>query len=57
MATEDFSLYDVIIIASDQVPGFHVNFATSFLKFIAFIAAGWTSGCIGVKLPGDIRGK
>jgi hypothetical protein len=40
MATEDFSLYDVIIIESDQVPGFHTNFQASFAKFVTFVQNG-----------------
>lgn len=65
MASTDFSMYDVIIIASDQVPGFHVNFSANFAKFEAFVTnggtlevhaatAGWNSDCIGVQLPGGV---
>jgi hypothetical protein len=66
MATEDFSLYDVIIIASDQVPGFYVNFEASFTKFVNFVTAGgrlevhaatcgWNSPCgYSVDLPGGV---
>jgi len=66
MATEDFSLYDVIIIASDQVPDFHVNFAANFAKFVTFVTnggslevhaatCGWNSPCgYSVVLPGGV---
>ncbi len=66
MATEDFSLYDVIIIASDQVPGFHTNFVANFTKFVNFVTAGgrlevhaatcgWNSPCdYSVQLPGGV---
>jgi hypothetical protein len=66
MATEDFSLYDVIIIASDQVPGFHTNFVANFTKFVTFVTAGgrlqvhaatcgWNSPCgYSVQLPGGV---
>jgi len=66
MATEDFSLYDVIIIASDQVPGFHTNFVANFPKFVTFVqnggrlqvhaaTCGWNSPCgYSVQLPGGV---
>lgn len=65
MATIDFSLYGVIIIESDQVPGFHTNFTANFAKFDAFVSAGgrlevhaatagWNSGPIPVQLPGGV---
>lgn len=66
MSTEDFSQYDVIIIASDQVPGFHVNFVANFAKFVNWVSAGgrlqvhaatcgWNSPCgYSVQLPGGV---
>lgn len=66
MSTEDFSLYDVIIIASDQVPAFHTNFAANFAKFVTFVqnggrlqvhaaTCGWNSPCgYSVQLPGGV---
>jgi len=66
MATEDFSQYDVIIIASDQVPGFHANFVANFTKFVNWVTAGgrlqvhaatcgWNSPCgYSVQLPGGV---
>jgi hypothetical protein len=66
MATEDFSLYDVIIIASDQPISFHNNFVAQFTKFVNFVTAGgrlevhaatcgWFSPCgYSVQLPGGV---
>ena len=66
MTTEDFSLYDVIIIESDQVPGFHTNFQANFTKFEIFVqnggrlevhaaTCGWNSPCgYSVQLPGGV---
>lgn len=62
----DFSPYDVIIVASDQVPAFHTVFAANFGKFQAFVQAGgslevhaatcgWNSPCgYSVQLPGGV---
>ena len=64
MATLNFSLFDVIIIESDQVPQFYVNFVASFSKFDSFVTnggrlevhaatCGWNSPCpYTVNLPG-----
>ena len=64
MATENFELFDVIIIASDQVPAFYVDFAANFTKFVSFVTnggslevhaatCGWNSPCgYSVVLPG-----
>lgn len=66
MATEDFSQYDVIIIASDQIPSFHANFVANFSKFVNWVTAGgrlqvhaatcgWNSPCgYSVQLPGGV---
>jgi len=66
MATTDFSLYDVIIIASDQVPGFYTNFSANFASFVTFVTnggslevhaatCGWNSPCgYSVVLPGGV---
>jgi hypothetical protein len=66
MYTLNFALYDVIIIASDQEPGFHVDFAANFAKFVTFVTAGgtlevhaatcgWNSpDCQSVLLPGGV---
>jgi hypothetical protein len=60
----DFSDYDVIIVASDQNPAFHVVYNANFAKFVAFVTAGgslelhcatcgWNSPCgYSVLLPG-----
>jgi len=62
----DFSLYDVIIVLSDQVPAFHSVFAANFPKFVTFVQAGgtlqvhaatcgWNSPCgYSVLLPGGV---
>lgn len=62
----DFNDYDVIIVLSDQVPGFHAVFAANFTKFVDFVAAGgrlqvhaatcgWNSPCgFSVQLPGGV---
>ena len=64
MATMDFSVFDVIVIEGDQVPGFHANFVANFAKFDAFVlnggrleahacVGGWnSSGTYAVQLPG-----
>ena len=66
MYTEDFSDYDVIIITSDQVATFYVDFQANFPKFVTFVTAGgtleihaatcgWNSpGCQSVPLPGGV---
>lgn len=66
MSTLNFSSFDVIIIESDQVPDFYVNFKNSFPKFNAFVIAGgrlevhaatcgWNSPCPWtVDLPGGV---
>jgi len=66
MSTEDFSMYDVIIIESDQIPDFHTNFQANFSKFEAFVTnggrlqvhaatCGWNSPCgYSVVLPGGV---
>lgn len=66
MATEDFSLYDVIIIESDQIAAFYVNFTAQFPKFVAFVTnggrlevhaatCGHNSPCgTSVQLPGGV---
>lgn len=66
MATIDFSLYDVIIIASDQIPGFYTDFSANFSKFVTFVTnggslevhaatCGWNSPCgYSVVLPGGV---
>jgi hypothetical protein len=65
MATLDFSPYDVIITASDQIPEFYTDFAASFPKFVAFVnnggtlevhaaTFGWNSPCMPVNLPGGV---
>jgi hypothetical protein len=66
MSTTDFELYDVIIIASDQVPAFYANFAASFPAFVSFVTnggslevhaatCGWNSPCgYSVVLPGGV---
>ncbi len=62
----DFSLFDVIIVLSDQVPGFHTVFAANFPKFVTFVqnggslevhaaTCGWNSPCgYSVLLPGGV---
>lgn len=62
----DFGAYDVIIVASDQVPGFHTVFAANFGKFQNFVTGGgslevhaatcgWNSPCgYSVQLPGGV---
>lgn len=66
MATIDFSLYDVIITASDQVPQFYTDFANNFPKFVTFVTNGgtlevhaatngWNSSCMTVQLPGGVQ--
>jgi hypothetical protein len=66
MSSIDFELYDVIIIASDQVPAFYTNFAASFAAFVSFVTnggslevhaatCGWNSPCgYSVVLPGGV---
>jgi hypothetical protein len=66
MASTDFSAYDVIIVASDQVPGFYANFSANFVKFETFVTnggslevhsatCGWNSPCgYSVVLPGGV---
>ncbi|HOX76875.1 MAG TPA: hypothetical protein PLW31_02450 [Bacteroidales bacterium] len=66
MASTDFSMYDVIIIASDQIPSFYDNFAANFAKFVTFVTnggslevhaatCGWNSPCgYSVLLPGGV---
>jgi hypothetical protein len=63
----DFSLFDVIIVLSDQVPAFHTVFAANFPKFVTFVQAGgtlevhaatcgWNSPCgYSVQLPGGVH--
>jgi hypothetical protein len=66
MATIDFSLYDVIITASDQVPQFYLDFAANFPKFVDFVnnggtlevhaaTAGHNSPCMAIQLPGGVQ--
>jgi hypothetical protein len=62
----DFSLFDVIIVCSDQVPAFHTVFAANFPKFVDFVTGGgslevhaatcgWNSPCgYSVQLPGGV---
>jgi hypothetical protein len=66
MASEDFSQYDVIIIASDQVPAFYTDFVANSAKFVNWVNAGgrlqvhaatcgWNSPCgYSVQLPGGV---
>lgn len=66
MATIDFSQYDVIITASDQVEQFYLDFTANFSKFVTFVTnggtlevhaatAGWNSPCETVQLPGGVQ--
>ncbi|MCX6305694.1 MAG: IPTL-CTERM sorting domain-containing protein [Bacteroidetes bacterium] len=63
----NFADYDVIIVLSDQVPGFHTVFAANFPKFVTFVTnggslevhaatCGWNSPCgYSVMLPGGVH--
>jgi hypothetical protein len=62
----NFADYDVIIVASDQNPDFHVVYQANFPKFVAFVqgggsleahsaTCGWNSPCgYSVQLPGGV---
>jgi hypothetical protein len=61
----DFSLFDVIVVASDQNPDFHTAFVANFDKFVTFVLGGGSlevhaatcghnSECVSVNLPGGV---